>query len=196
MDRNPASIPSERMKALYQHFSNKWGEPEHLIWFDPALADSGAALEKIHIGVWPADDECDVNTFITFGMSEKEMSSGERTEVQFAVRGHLTDKEIHQGAKFLANISEYPFSNNLSLDWWHRLKDAGRVPFFNGCTKILFRPPFSESQCKDAEWKGDIIKFLFLVPLTETENEALSNGGPDSYHDYMHENDFDLLGHK
>jgi len=187
------------MKALYHHFCEKWGEPEYLIWFDPKQASRECALEKIHIGVWPADEDCEVNSFVTFGMAEREMGnlgSGNRAELQFAVRGRFTGDEIHKGAQFLANVVEYPFANNLVLDWWHSLRAAGDMPFFPDIQKVLFRPPFSESACSDAEYQGEIIKFLFLVPLTEVESTIITSQGPDAYEDYMVAHNFDPLGHK
>lgn len=199
MVENQASIPTDRMKALYHHFADKWGEPEHLIWFDPHLADRNCVLKKIHIGVWPSDDECDVNSFVSFGMSEAEMGcsgSGARAELQFAVRGKLTYEQIHEAARFLANVAEYPFANNLTLDWWHSLRDAGKVPCFPEVSKILFRPSFSESACSDAVFGNETIKFLFIVPLTEEESHVIIVHGPEAYENYMADNDFDPLGHK
>lgn len=199
MGTNPASKPTERMKALYWHFSDKWGEPEYLIWFDPAKAAIPGKLERIQIGVWPSDEECEVNTFISFGMSELEMAgniSCSRAEFQFAVRGELSSTQIHEGAKYLANLAEYPFSNALGLDWWHRIKNAGAVPFFGGARRLLLRPPFSDSQCGDCTFDGDKIKFLFVVPLYENENDIIDSGGVNAYIDYLCDNELDPLGHR
>jgi hypothetical protein len=199
MEQDHASIPTERMKALYHHFTEKWGEPEHLIWFDPNQAGRKCALEKIHIGVWPSDEECDVNSFVSFGMSEVEMGgsgSSNRAELQFAIRGNLTNEEIHEVARFLANVAEYPFANNLTLDWWHSLGDSGKVPCFPEVSKILFRPSFSDSACSDATYQNETIKFLFIVPLTEEESHIITVHGPEAYENYMEENGFDPLGHK
>lgn len=199
MSENLASIPTERMKALYRHFTSKWGEPEHLIWFDPKQSNREGALKKIHIGVWPSDEECDVNSFVTFGMSEKEMGgegTGNRAELQFAVRGNISDQEMHEAAKFLANITEYPFENNITLDWWHSLRNAGKIPFFDNAKKILFRPSFSDTACSDATYNDELIKFLFIVPLTEVESHIITKHGPDAYETYMEENNYDPLGHK
>lgn len=197
--RNPASVPTERMRALYHHFADDWGEPEDLIWFDPKLASVECALERIHVGVWPSDEECDVNSFVTFGMSEMEMGdtgSGSRVELQFAARGSYSRDEIHNAARFLANVAEYPFANNLTLDWWHSLGHAGKVPFFENVTKILFRPSFTGDACSYSGYGAETIKFLFIVPLTEDESHVITRHGPAAYEDYMEKNGFDPLGHK
>lgn len=187
------------MKALYHYFANKWGEPEQLIWFDPDIANRQCALKKIHIGYWPSEEECDVNSFVSFGMSEIEMGedgSGIRAELQFAIRGKLTHEEIHEVAKFLANVAEYPFANNLALDWWHSLRDSGKVPCFPEVSKILFRPAFTDTACSETVYQEETIKFLFVVPLTEEEDHVVTMHGANAYQDYMDRNGFDLLGHK
>ncbi|MCG8610427.1 MAG: suppressor of fused domain protein [Pseudomonadales bacterium] len=199
LEHNRAAIPTPRMKALYRHFTDKWGEPDHLIWFDPNQATRNCTLKKIHIGAWLADEDCDVNSFVSFGMSETEMGhsgSGKRAELQFAVRGLLSKTEIHEIARFLANVAEYPFMNSLELDWWHSIRDAGSVPCFPKISKILFRPPFTESANASTSYNTEMIKFLFLVPLSEAENQILSTDGPGAYEQYMTDNGFDLLGHK
>lgn len=198
MSENQALIPTERMKSLYHHFIDKWGEPKHLIWFDPKQSKKGCTLQKIHVGVWPSDEDCDVNSFVTFGMSEKEMGgegTGNRAELQFAVRGNISDEQIHETAKFLANVSEYPFEHNITLDWWHSLKNAGKIPFFDNTQKILFRPSFSETACSDINYGSELIKFLFIVPLTEIESHIITQHGPSAYEEYMEENGYDPLGH-
>ncbi|MDX1692477.1 MAG: suppressor of fused domain protein [Ketobacteraceae bacterium] len=197
MKSNPATLPSERMKALFEHFADQWGEPEHLIWFDPEDTNVPGSLEKLHVGVWPAADDCEVNAFVTFGMSDLKMPGDvPYAELQFAVRGQLTTEELHEGARFLANLAEFPFHNRTGLDWWRRISQAGEVPFFPQSSGILFRPPFSEDDCAEFTRGDDVIRFLFVVPMTPEENALLEEQGIDAYEEYMINNQLDPLGHR
>ena len=192
---NPAAMPTERMKALYQHNVGNWGEPRDLIWFDPAITVRPTQLSRIQVCVWPADDNCDVSTFATLGMSEREMlgSGVSRVELHFAIRAFVTQDQAHQVARFLANVAEYPFENELRIDWWHRLRDAGNIPMFPGKRRLLFRPPFTEGANGYITWASESIRFLYLVPLTDEQAEVLSRG-KDAYEQYLIDNELDPLG--
>lgn len=197
MTNQIAANASPRMMFLYEGFAESWGEPDHLIAFDPEEAQGSDSLQRLQVAVWRADERCDVTSFVTLGMSDLQMQGQlPYAELQFAVRGALSDEDIHQGAQFLANMAAFPFHNHISLDWWSRISQAGAVPLFPESSGILFRPPFDEDDPAELEHKDDTIRLLVLVPMTAEENAILSEDGIDAYEDYMIENGLDPLGHR
>lgn len=191
-----AEVPTDRMKALYHHHVALYGEPTDLIWFDPAKAAKKSHFAQLHVCVWAADEDCEVTTLTTLGMSEKEMVGPgvTRVELHFAIRAELSDEETHSVARFLANLAEYPFDHNLHLDWWQRLADVGVIPGFPGKHRILIRPPFTDDACREVTYDEQTIRFLYLVPLTSEENRILAEEGISSYVDYLVRNELDPLG--
>lgn len=189
--------PTDRMKALYKHHVAIFGEPTDLIWFDTTEATKPSHFSQMHVGVWAADDDCDVTTLLTLGMSENQMvgTGVTRVELHFAIRASLSPEETHEAARFLVNLAEYPFDHNLQLGWWHRLSEVGTIPCYPGKHKILLRPPFSNDTCREVTYDGETIRFLYVVPITAEENNMLSQG-IDAYEDYLIENDLDPLGQR
>src|SRR5207237_1195801 len=84
--------------------------------------------------VWPADDELDITTFNTLGMSERPIPGADyAAEAHMGVRAYLRKPARERLARFLANVAEYPFQHGLTLDWWHVIADPGPVPQFPNC---------------------------------------------------------------
>jgi hypothetical protein len=184
------------MKNIYGYYADRWGESEHMIWFDPARATPASRLPRLHVAVWPADDDCDVTTLVTLGVSDLELDRCDRNRIEFhwAVRGHLGKDEIQLAATFLANLAEYPFDHGRCLDWWHRLNHPGSIPFFPDATALLLRPPFSDGEQGDLCFDGEHIRTLYVVPLNATEAKVLSQDGIDAYQHYVECNQLDPLG--
>jgi hypothetical protein len=67
------SKPTERMKRLYHQLVDRWGEPADLTVFDGAQAAQRGVLDGVHVAIWWPDEECDVATFFSIGMSEVPM---------------------------------------------------------------------------------------------------------------------------
>lgn len=188
--------PTPRMKALYHWFARQWGESGRLIWFDPARASGPVRVEKLHVAVWPANDDCDVTTFVTLGVSEVELAGCEirRVEFHWAVRRHLSHDEIQLGAKYLANLSQYPFDHGRCFDWWNTLASPGQIPFFPTATALLLRPPFTSETDQEVSVGGEQIRMLYLAPLNSEQHQILMTEGVDAYLDYLERTGLDQLG--
>ena len=68
-----------------------------------------------------------------------------RAELHFAVRAFVSNDEVHQIARFIANICLYPFEHGTHFDWWHTLRDCGAIPLFDGFRSALLYPKFVEA---------------------------------------------------
>lgn len=188
--------PTARMRNIYRHYADKWGDSEHLIWFDPSRASKATRLPRFHVAVWIADDDVDVTTFVTMGVSDVELQSCDRSRIEFhwAVRGHLSADEVHLGAQYLANLAEYAFDHERCLDWWHQLKNPGAIPLFPQATALLLRPPFADDDDGDLCFDGDHVRTLFVVPLNDEQAHLLSRDGPEAYVHHLERNQLDPLG--
>ena len=138
--------PSDLVRAVYFEHIDYFGEPNHSIRFGDGTIREGEEHfpPLLDVMIWRADDSLDITTFSTIGMSERPMDGVEfRAELHFAVRqSSLTEADEHEIALFLANLATYPFQNRTNLDWWHSLRDPGRIPLFSDGMTILFHPRF------------------------------------------------------
>jgi hypothetical protein len=100
--------PTERMKRLYHQLVDRWGEPADLIIFDSAQAAQPGVLDAVHVAIWGPDEECEVATFFSLGMSEVLMPYADyRVELHLGRRGRLSAGDRAALAHFVANLSEY-----------------------------------------------------------------------------------------
>jgi hypothetical protein len=169
------------MKRLYHHLvTHRWGEPTDLTVFDGSLARQPSALDQVHIAIWaPPDDG--VTTFFTLGMSEIPMPGQQyRVELTLGIRGPVSSQLRAELAGFLANITEYPFSNALALNWWERLANPGTIPGFPDCTQLLFAPMSVDPKFETFGHPDEDVKVLAVIPITPSENHILKDHGVDA----------------
>src|SRR5262245_15940344 len=96
-DPQDASRPTAKMVRLYHAISERLGEEPPEMWVYPPgewqpLPDqpvaNGPSLK--HVMVWPADDQVEVSTFQTLGMSERSMPDADYgAELHMGVRAFL-----------------------------------------------------------------------------------------------------------
>ena len=196
MDENtPNTQPTLRMKRLYHHLVNhRWGEPADLIVFDRSRAAIPGALEQVHVAIWDSDERCDVTTFMTLGMSELMMPHADyRAELSLGVRGRLSSDTRQGLPMFMANVAEYAFTHQRTLNWWERLAQPGEIPGFPDCPQLLLAPSFGEPPFKHFPAPDDDVKVLTLVPITAHEGQILKEHGAEAFLDYWEESGVDLF---
>ena len=186
---------TRRMKRLYHYLvEHRWGEPTDLIIFDSERAAIPGALKQVHVGIWHPDDECDVTSFITLGMSELKMPRANyRAELTLGVRGSLSAKNREQIPIFLANVAEYPFMYKRKLDWWECLADPGAIPGFPGCRKLLLAPMFGDETFDHFPEPDEDVRVLSCIPVTPKEGHILKEHGRCAFLDYWEESGVDLF---
>ncbi len=113
--------PSEVVKAVYHEHIHNFGEPaESIRYEDPPNKDTVSYPAFIDVMVWPPEQDLNITTYATIGMSDKEMSEpNSRAELHFGIEGCLDKETSAKITIFLANLSLYPFMNKTFFDWWH-----------------------------------------------------------------------------
>lgn len=195
---NPAR-PTPRMVRLYHRFVELVGagEPPDLWVYEPHLwrnpTDRPAPTLK-HVMVWPADDETDVCTFQTLGMSDRLMPGADyAAELHMGVREYLRKPDRERVARFLANVAEYPFDHGRTLDWWHVVSQPGDIPHFPGCRHLLVHPKFADEGFDEVDDEGGPVRVLYVVPITPHERHLLIDHGKDAFLDYAADHEIDLF---
>ena len=159
------------LRDVYREHINRFGEPTDSIVFDDETPRAGYP-ERIDILIWDADDDCDITTFATIGLSSLPMPKAPyRAELHFAVRRHLDAREKQQFAGFLANLAMYPFQTEEPLDWWHTLRDPGSIPLHHTASCILLHPRFVEDGWDTSMIGDQEVRILNAIPITQQERE-------------------------
>jgi hypothetical protein len=187
--------PTPRMKRLYHQYRERLGDPPDLWVFDPAdLPAPPPTLTYKNVAAWPADDECDVTTFLTLGMSDRLMPGTEyRTELHMGIRAPLDKNQRLAVARYLANIAEYPFENSRALDWWHVLANPGRIPGFPNCRHLIFHPRLTAAGFDTLDDPDGEVKFLAVVPITPHERHLAVDHNKDALLDHWEQHGTDIL---
>ncbi len=187
--------PTLRMKRLYHHVvRHRWDEPADLVVFERSRAAVPGALDQVHVGIWDADEGCDVTSFMTFGMSELTMpKDGGRAEMTLAVRGPLARGDRDRIPILLANLSEYPFANDCRLDWWERIANPGPIPAFPGCRQLLLAPMFGEDPFEHFPAPDEDVKVISVVPITPSEAHVLEAHGREAFLDHWETTGIDIF---
>ncbi|MFL6657243.1 MAG: suppressor of fused domain protein [Massilia sp.] len=182
------------MQRLHHYLvEHRWGEPSTIQIYDRSKTVSRAPL-RFHVVAWNADEECDVTTFMTVGMSELLMPQSDyRVEMTLAVRGELTQDQRIGLADFLANLAEYPVMYDRRLDWWERLINPGVIPAFPACSQILIAPPFGDDPFERFPSPDDDVKLLWMIPITAREGHILKTQGRSAFLDYWEAEGVDIF---
>jgi hypothetical protein len=193
------SQPSQIVKSVYKELINHFGEPDNSVRFGNGQPVNGEEHlpSFVDVFIWKSDEEVDINTFSTVGMSDKAMSGADfRSELHFSVRGNLTDAEIKTICTFLANISVYPFIQNTHFDWFQILSNPGQIPCFEKATSIIFHPAFIENGWDVIKNKEKLIKILNVVPITENERQLMKDKGFSALAEHFEKNNIDLFNRR
>ncbi len=193
--RKKKGRPSPRMIRLYHDLIARLGEPADLWAFDPVdCPNPASSMAYKNVAAWPADDEVDVCTFFTMGMSDRVMPGADyRVELHMGIRAYLGKEERLNVARFLADLAEYPFDHNRTLDFWHVLKQPGKIPHFPSCPHLIFHPRMTEAGFDTiADSEGEI-RVFFVVPITPHERQLAIDRGKDALLDYWCEMEVDLF---
>jgi hypothetical protein len=198
MTRSTGSgAPTPKMKRLYHQLTVHLiaEEPKDLWVFDPVeLPQPSPKVGLIHVAVWTADKHCNVTGFQTMGMSERRMKDADYfAELHLAIRGRLKKKERQALAGFLANVAQYPFDHDRTLDWWHVLSNPGRIPSFPGCRHLLLHPRLGEKGFDEIDDPEGKVKVFYVVPITPLERHLVVDHPRSAFLDYVEERRIDLL---
>jgi hypothetical protein len=186
--------PTPKMVRLYRRLVADLGEPEDVWVFDPQELPQPNDLRLIHVPVWPANEARDVTVFNTLGMSERRMKGAEHlVELRLLVRAALEQKQRQQLGGFLANLAEYPFENDLGLDWWEVINNPGRIPFFPGCKHLLLHPKLGPDGTNRLRDRDGSVKLLHVVPITPQERQILVGTGRTGFRRHVKKHVIDLL---
>lgn len=182
--------PSDLVKKVYWEHIDRFGEPSQSYRYDNPPTQEGADFPAfIDVIIWVPNEELNITTFATIGMSDKPMKGVDyRAELHMAVEGELDEATSGEMTRFLANLSLYPFSNNTYFDWWHTLPNAGVIPGFTSTQSILLHPAFVANgwDIICTEWAH--VKILNVIPITKEEQLISKNQSVKALLDYMQEN--------
>ncbi|HVY23713.1 MAG TPA: suppressor of fused domain protein [Steroidobacteraceae bacterium] len=178
----------EICQQVNQAYLAHWGEPSGSITFDnPTYLPT----PRLYVFVWEAADSDDITLFATVGMCCAAMPAAQhRAEINFPVRGQLSNQEISLACRFLANLTAYPFDNNTHLDWWHKIMSTGPIPHFTGCSSVLLHPKFASSGLDTIQTNEALVKVLNAVPLLPNEYAIRP---VSALIEYFEEHDIDLF---
>ncbi len=187
--------PAEIVKEVYHEHIRKFGEPALSLRYDnPPSYDENVYPSYIDVMVWPPEEDINITTFATIGMSEKVMPGCEhRAELHFAVEGALDEELTNQITMFMANVSLYPFMNTTYFDWWHTLPNINRIPGFPSAASLLFHPAFVKDGWDIICTSEGHVKILNLVPITKEEHALFREKGINFMLDYIDENEISFF---
>lgn len=189
--------PSDLVRAVYIDHVDHFGEPDHSIRFGDGTARKGEEHfpPRIDVMIWRPDDSVDIGTFATIGMAERPMDDADyRTEMHFAVRRKsFTEQEEYQIALFLANLATYPFHYRTHLDWWHSLRDVGKIPLFSDGMSVLLHPRFIEDGWDTLIYKEQEVRLLNVIPITPEERQLKNDSGIDALFESWADRNIDLF---
>ena len=137
--------------------------------------------------IWRPDDSVSIGIFSTIGMSERAMDGVDyRAELHFGIRrGSFTEEEELSIAVFLANLAVYPFYHRTHLNWWHSLRDPGRIPLFSEGMSVLFHPRLARDGWDTVTHGGQEVRLLNVVPITPLERKLKNDSGIDALLDHL-----------
>lgn len=157
------------VRQVYGEHTEHFGEPDRSIVYEDHDAPHGRPA-RIEIFVWQASADVDVTTFATIGMAASPMAGADhRAELHFSIRCRPDAATVGATSKFLANLAIHPFLTATSFDWWHRLRDPGRIPLFSRATAVLFHSKFVATGWDTIKLDDVLVKILNVVPITPDE---------------------------
>jgi hypothetical protein len=187
---------SQIVKTVYNEYISYFGEPDLSTRFggnEPEKEESHLP-GIIDVFVWLADEEVDITTFATIGMSDKPMKGTNfRAELHFSIRGTLTENEISTVSVFMANVAVYPFIQDVYFDWLQLLSNPGEIPCFDKATSLLFHPAFVENGWDKINTDEQDVKILNLVPITEDERILMKQEGFGALARHFEQSNIDLF---
>jgi hypothetical protein len=175
---------SEVEKAYTAH----WGFPDGEISFGNPEYLGGHPLRVLY---WHARDAEEVTLMATLGMYIKEMANAEhRAELHFPIGRKLDQQQITDVANFIADLAAYPFENKTHFDWWHKIKDVGKIPIFDGFSSLFFHPKFMDFSLDTINMDRYSVKLLNIVPLAKDEVDI---DPIEKLLDYLHDHEIDIF---
>ena len=176
---------SELMEQRERHYRQFFGAVE------PRVMHS-TDIKPVHVDVYeyPPTAERPFYTLVTGGMSDAPQSFPENRPEGLADRAELLMYVSEpQGWMFnvLKGLAEYPHEAGNCLHWGHTVPNGKPMTAKPSLlTSYLFRKPSAE----DAEFSplylnGDLVDFLWLVPITEAEREYAVKHGSKSLNQLM-----------
>jgi hypothetical protein len=159
------------LREVYREYLAHFGEPAHSIVYDDGKVPEGYP-SRVDVFVWEPDEECEMCTFATIGMSAVPLPKAKhRAELHFAVRRALGMEEIGEVTRFLANLAMYPFQTGEPLNWWHTLSNPGKIPLYTSTGCLLLHPRFAGNGWDRIETDEACVHFLNVVPITREEKD-------------------------
>lgn len=183
------NIPTSIVAQVYREHIDKFGDPFRSVRYENPPSDSDDIYPSfIDVMIWSPDDEVNITTFSTIGMSEKKMRGADhRAELHFSVEGLLNDELMSQITLFMANVSLYPFMNDSYFDWGHTLPNIDSVPGFPAARSLLFHPAFMEEGWDLIATDEADVKIINIIPITKDEHVLSKEKGINAMLDYMDE---------
>jgi Suppressor of fused protein (SUFU) len=183
--------PTDRMIRLYKQLTSQKGDVDDFIVFDETMAIGKSPLAFFHIAIWLPAQKTGVTCFHSIGMSEYFMPGADyQVELCWQIRGRVSRWKRSRCARYLADVVAYPFLNNLKLDWWEHIVDAGDIPKFSGCQSLLIDTDFTVKN--QSLITPEFIKILNIYPITPSELHIVSEHDRDDFLAYIKENNIDL----
>jgi hypothetical protein len=91
----------------------------------------------------------------------------------------------------LKGLAEMPFDDHTCLHWWHTVPNGMPMTAKPSLlTSYFFLPPYFEDEdFGGLQLDGDLVDFLWMVPITEAEREFAREHGSQALEDRMREVD-------
>jgi hypothetical protein len=151
-------------------------------------------FKPVHIDIYQFEPTADRPfwTLITGGMSNERQITPEDCADHQAPRAEiLMYVPSPQGWMFnvLKGLAEMPFDDQTFLHWGHTVPNGKPMTAKPSLlTSFLFLPPyFEEEDFGRLQLDGDVVDFLWMVPITEPEREFAVAQGSQALEDRMRE---------
>ncbi|MCB0833435.1 MAG: suppressor of fused domain protein [Bacteroidetes bacterium] len=178
MKSSPSTTPL--LDHVFEEHLEHYGEPDMHYPF----VDESGKMPRLDVFVWHPKGDAPMTTFTTVGMSK--LTTDDRAELHWTVRGLLWQDTEANAAAFLASLACFPIMRKMPLKTWHIVKNLA-IPVFTKCSSVLMHPALTEGAWDLIRFGSQSIHLHNIIPLTSDETEqALSKGVADALNDmYM-----------
>ena len=187
-----------QVSRLYQkiesEYEKNFGVPNEVYkLYSESLGDS-TELQELSVSVWRPDENSDLTTFATNGLSAVKVGSSKiRCEFHLYIESELSLSLENELIQFLANLCLFPLTIKDKLQWWYSGKLTGEVPGFRNCNCFILHPPFSQDGWAQIKQGIEEVTLFNIVPLNDQEHLLKLEGGVEQFVNYLFENEVNIF---
>ncbi|PFB01872.1 hypothetical protein CN383_11240 [Priestia megaterium] len=181
--RKKGNKKTEELIEIKEHYLDSFGEPTRVYksnWFGETVSKLpeeeiiNLTEDSIYILEFSPQQGRPVWTYVTLGMSNKQMLNGLSSELIW-----LTDVQTNDVLELMPGLVQYPFSYNTSYDYGQTISNSEAVSSFI-MNVLLIAPPIIEAEDSSElleVFESQNKELLWLLPIHNQEKEFIKETG-------------------